>query len=65
MPFVLTAASALAADAQRGAQVFKKCAICHASGKAAEGRKKACPHLSGLFGRRAGSVDGFTYSKST
>lgn len=55
---------ALAADAERGAQIFKKCARCHALGDGAEKIKRTGPHLNGIFGRRAGSVEGFKYSKA-
>ena len=63
---VLFAASlpALAADADRGAEIFKKCARCHAVGKGAEKVKRLGPHLNGIFGRHAGSIEGFRYSKA-
>ncbi|MEF3046769.1 c-type cytochrome [Pseudotabrizicola sp. L79] len=58
----LAAAEAIG-DAQRGADLFQKqCYACHRIGPEAENR--VGPRLTGLFGRRAGSVDGFTYSKS-
>ena len=40
--------------------VFKPCAICHEIGSGA--RHKVGPHLDGLFGRMAGSLDDFRYS---
>jgi cytochrome c len=44
-----------------GEGVFKKCAACH---KVGEGAKNGTgPHLNGIVGRTAGSVDGFKYSK--
>ena len=49
-------------DVARGKDLFKKCAGCHEVGKGAENR--IGPHLNGLFGRSAGSVDGFRYSKA-
>lgn len=64
LALVLAAGPALGADAEHGARVFKKCGSCHAIGKDAEARKKTGPHLNGLFGRRAGTVEGFKYSKS-
>jgi len=45
-------------DAVRGKAVFeKRCTGCHAM----EADRKG-PHLAGVFGRKAGSVAGFTYS---
>ena len=48
-------------DAERGAKVFKKCRSCHAVGP--EARNKTGPHLNELFGRKAGAVADFKYSK--
>lgn len=48
-------------DAARGEKIFAQCQFCHQVGKGAENR--IGPHLNGLFGRRAGSLDGFDYSK--
>jgi cytochrome c len=48
-------------DAERGAKVFRKCTGCHQVGPEAQDR--AGPQLNGSFGRRAGSVEGFDYSK--
>jgi cytochrome c len=45
-------------DAVRGKAVFeKRCTGCHAMEADREG-----PRLAGVFGRKAGSVSGFTYS---
>ena len=52
---------AVAAD-PRGAELFRKCAVCHSV--AASGAKRAEPTLRGLFGRRAGAVDGYKYSQA-
>ncbi len=43
-----------------GEKVFKKCSACHQVGEGAKNRTG--PHLNGIFGRTAGSVDGFRYS---
>ncbi len=49
-----------AQDVENGAEVFKKCRACHQVG---EGAKNAVgPMLNGLFGRKSGTIEGFTYS---
>ena len=49
-----------AQDVENGAEVFKKCRACHQIG---EGAKNAVgPVLNGLFGRKAGTIEGFSYS---
>ena len=45
-----------------GEKVFKKCKACHQVGAGA--KNKSGPHLNGIVGRAAGSVDGFKYSKA-
>ena len=51
---------ATAADATLGAERFKlMCATCHATDPA---QKKMGPHLKGIVGRKAGAVEGFSYS---
>ncbi|WP_225769581.1 cytochrome c family protein [Inquilinus sp. Marseille-Q2685] len=52
-------AAARAADPQAGARVFNQCKACHAL---EAGTNKVGPSLHGLFGRTAGTVDGFKYS---
>ena len=48
-------------DAERGAEVFDQCAACHEVGRDAQ--NGIGPHLNGIFGRRAASVEGdFAYS---
>lgn len=54
------AGTAQAGDPAAGEAVFKKCAACHAVG--ADARNKVGPQLNDLFGRMAGSVEGFKYS---
>ncbi len=46
-------------DAEAGEKVFKKCKICHSFDP---GKKKIGPHLKGVVGRKAGSVEGYKYS---
>jgi cytochrome c len=57
----LASQSALAQDAAKGEKVFKKCKACH-SLKA--GKKKVGPSLAGIFGRTAGTTEGFKFSKA-
>ncbi|UUX51539.1 c-type cytochrome [Nisaea acidiphila] len=58
-------ASAPAVDpalVEKGEKVFKKCKACHAVGEGA--KHKIGPHLNDVFGRTAGTADGFKkYSK--
>ncbi len=67
--FVIAVAAALGAmstgafaegDAAKGEKVFKKCKACHAADKA---KNKVGPHLVGIIGRKAGSVEGYKYGK--
>ena len=63
--FLVLAAAAPAAaegDAARGKRVFNKCKACHLLEDT--GKKKIGPHLAGIFGRQAGSIAGFRYSKA-
>jgi cytochrome c len=48
-------------DLDRGAAVFKRCVACH---ELERPRHKMGPHLLGLEGRKAGSLDGFNYSQA-
>jgi cytochrome c len=56
----LAAPPAVAADPAAGKAVFNRCRICHTL--EAGGRNGAGPNLHGLFGRKAGAVEHFTYS---
>ncbi|KZS92750.1 putative cytochrome C [Sistotremastrum niveocremeum HHB9708] len=50
-----------AGDASKGASLFKtRCAQCHTLGEG-EGNKVG-PNLHGLFGRKTGQVEGFSYT---
>ncbi|MCM0021415.1 MAG: cytochrome c family protein [Tagaea sp.] len=49
-----------AGDPVRGAEVFRKCVTCHTVESG--GRNRVGPRLHGVFGRRAGTVEGFRYS---
>jgi cytochrome c len=48
-----------AADIAAGQAVFNRCKICHSL---EAGKNIVGPSLHGLFGRKAGTVDNFTYS---
>ena len=57
---LLSSGSAWAeADAARGRQIYERCQGCHSID-----RNRAGPRHRGLFGRRAGTVSGFEYSKA-
>ncbi|WP_159966618.1 c-type cytochrome [Profundibacterium mesophilum] len=49
-------------DADEGEKVFRKCKACHAVGE--DARNKVGPHLNGVVGRAAGSVEDYTYSSA-
>jgi cytochrome c len=51
--------AAAAQDAGRGKELFAQCVACHSVTLAPNA---AGPHLAGLFGRKAASVDDFVYS---
>lgn len=55
-------APAFADQAERGEKVFKKCASCHKIGE--DAKNGVGPHLSYLFGRTAGTIEGYKYSKA-
>jgi len=61
---VATLRPAIAADAsvENGEDVFKKCRACHDVG--ADAKNKVGPMLNGLFGRKAGTIEGFSYSEA-
>lgn len=68
--FVIAVAAALVAmsgsafaeggDAAKGEKVFKKCKACHSATKE---KNKVGPHLVGIVGRMAASVEGYKYGK--
>ena len=53
-------APALAQDAAAGERVFTQCRACHQVGETA--KNAVGPVLNGLFGRKAGTVEGYSYS---
>jgi len=54
--------AALAADVAAGQAVFNRCKICHTI--EAGGRTIVGPNLHGIFGRKAGTLDNFSYSEA-
>lgn len=56
-----TTVVATSGDAAKGKKVFRACKACHAL---EAGKKKTGPHLEGIIGRKAASVEGFRYSKA-
>lgn len=55
----LAAAPAAAGDPRAGESIYARCLACHALAYDRTG-----PRHCGLFGRRAGSVEGFEYSQA-
>jgi len=58
----LGTASASAEELEHGEKVFKQCLACHAVGENA--KNKIGPVLNGVFGRTAGTLPDFKYSKA-
>ncbi|MBJ6125589.1 c-type cytochrome [Microvirga splendida] len=56
----LSPAAAQAQDAANGEKVFAQCRACHQIGPTA--KNAVGPHLNGLIGRKAGTVEGYNYS---
>jgi cytochrome c len=52
--------TAAAQDVAAGENVFKRCGPCHSVGDGA--RHKVGPYLNGLDGRKAGTIEGYSYS---
>ena len=48
-------------DVKKGKRVFNKCKACHLISKK---KNRVGPHLVGIFGRKAGTVKGFKYSRA-
>jgi cytochrome c len=55
-----SAGTVLAQDLEAGEASFRKCAPCHSIGE--DATNKVGPVLNGIDGRKAGSVEGFSYS---
>jgi cytochrome c len=56
---IFSTAAAHAQDAEKGAKVFRLCMACHTADAETN---KVGPHLKGVVGRKAASVEGFKYS---
>lgn len=48
-------------DPARGAKIYNKCKSCHRVGDGAA--NSVGPHLNEIFGRKAGTIEGYRYSK--
>ena len=59
-PIATGAPAHAAGDVKKGKKVFAKCKACH---KTVAGKKGVGPNLNGLFGRTAGTLAKFKYSK--
>ena len=60
--FLVVASPVQAGDIDAGAKVFKKCKACHWADKE---KNKTGPHLVGIIGRTAGSLESYNkYSKA-
>ena len=60
--FLVVASLVQAGDIDAGAKVFKKCKACHWADKE---KNKTGPHLVGIIGRTAGSLESYKkYSKA-
>jgi len=63
MGILIVGSPAWAGDAEKGKQVFVKCERCHSLDP--NGPQEDGPHLHGIFGRKAGSVETYTgYSEA-
>lgn len=60
LAFTALSAPARAQDAEAGKSVFNVCRACHQVGETA--RNGVGPVLNGIFGRKAGTIEGYNYS---
>ncbi len=56
----LIAGAAVAQDVEAGQRSFAKCRACHQVGETA--RNVVGPLLNGIFGRKAGTIEGYSYT---
>lgn len=59
---LLLTVSAPAQDATAGEKVFAQCRACHQIGESA--KNAVGPVLNGLFGRKSGTIEGYSYSSA-
>jgi cytochrome c len=59
---LLSTVSASAQDIAAGEKVFVQCKACHQIGENA--KNAVGPILNGLFGRKAGTIEGYSYSSA-
>ena len=60
--FAFATTGASAQDAAAGEKVFLKCKVCHQVGESA--KNGVGPMMNGLFGRKSGTVEGYSYSEA-
>lgn len=60
--FGLSSTAASAQDVENGQSVFRQCRACHQIGASA--KNLVGPRLTGIVGRKAGTVEGFNYSEA-
>ena len=61
LSLILGAAPAVAHDVASGEKVFKRCKACHYADKE---KNKTGPYLVNVIDRKAGSIEGYKYSKA-
>jgi cytochrome c len=61
LALLLTPRPGMAADIAAGQTIFNRCKICHS---VEAGKNMVGPSLHGLFGRKAGTIDNYTYSEA-
>jgi cytochrome c len=59
---ILSPISAYAQDVSAGEKVFVQCRACHQIGASA--KNAVGPILNGLFGRKSGTIEGYSYSSA-
>ena len=57
---VLASSQVHAQDAAAGEKIFNQCRTCHQIGETA--KNAVGPQLNGIFGRKAGTAEGYSYS---
>lgn len=61
LSLIIVAVPAVANDVASGEKVFKRCKACHYADKE---KNKTGPHLVNVIDRKAGSIEGYKYSKA-